>query len=402
MFKMQLPDDVNFILERMRSHGYSAHVVGGSVRDSLIGRELGDFDITTNALPEQTKAVFSDYKTIDTGIKHGTVTLVLGGVPYEITTYRIDGDYKDNRHPEAVTFTTSLTEDLARRDFTVNAMAYSVQDGLVDPFHGHRDANVRTIRAVGDPYRRFDEDALRILRALRFSATLSFDIEGNTAKAARDLAPRLSSISKERVYAELKKLIAGDNAYRVIKKYGDVLSYALDGFTFERLPDKAEFLKADYLTRLGALIYMNSKDHTDAAEKLLAGLKTDKLTRTHTVSVFNAYENNYLSDETETLRLLAAYGKDALEGAVKLGVLTGKFTDAEEEILSLALASGRPYTISQLDIRGNDLTSLGLKGEGIGEALETLLYAIINGEVDNEKTALIGYIAKTVRVRSTD
>lgn len=402
MFKMQLPDDVNFILERMRSHGYSAHVVGGSVRDSLIGRELGDFDITTNALPEQTKAVFSDYKTIDTGIKHGTVTLVLGGVPYEITTYRIDGDYKDNRHPEAVTFTTSLTEDLARRDFTVNAMAYSVQDGLVDPFHGHRDANVRTIRAVGDPYRRFDEDALRILRALRFSATLSFDIEGNTAKAARDLAPRLSSISKERVYAELKKLIAGDNAYRVIKKYGDVLSYALDGFTFERLPDKAEFLKADYLTRLGALIYMNSKDHTDAAEKLLAGLKTDKLTRTHTVSVFNAYENNYLSDETETLRLLAAYGKDALEGAVKLGVLTCKFTDAEEEILALALASGRPYTISQLDIRGNDLTSLGLKGEGIGEALETLLYAVINGEVDNEKTALIGYIAKTVRVRTTD
>ena len=401
MFMMQLPSDVNFIIERMNAHGYSAHVVGGSVRDSLIGRELGDFDITTNALPEQTKAVFSDYKTVDTGIKHGTVTLVLGGVPYEITTYRIDGDYKDNRHPEAVTFTTSLTEDLARRDFTVNAMAYSVQDGLVDPFHGRRDANMRTIRAVGDPYRRFDEDALRILRALRFSATLSFDIEGNTAKAARDLAPRLSSISKERVYAELKKLIAGDNAYRVIKKYGDVLSYALDGFTFERLPDKAEFLKADYLTRLGALIYMNSKNHTDAAEKLLTGLKTDKLTRTHTVSVFNAYENNYLSDETETLRLLAAYGKDALEGAVKLGILTGKFTDAEEKILSLALTSGRPYTISQLDIRGNDLTSLGIKGEGVGEALETLLYAAINGEVDNEKTALIGYIAKTVRVKST-
>ena len=394
MFMMQLPSDVNFIIERMNAHGYSAHVVGGSVRDSLIGRELGDFDITTNALPEETKTVFSDCKTVDTGIKHGTVTLVLGGVPYEITTYRIDGDYKDNRHPDAVTFTASLTEDLARRDFTVNAMAYSAKDGLVDPFDGRSDANARIIRAVGDPYRRFDEDALRILRALRFAATLTFDIEENTAKAARVLAPRLTSISKERVYTEFKKLISGDNAYSVIRNYADVLSYALDGFSVENLPDETRFLKADYLTRLGALIYLNSKDHTDAAEKLLVGLKTDKLTRTHTVSVFNAYDNTCLNSETEALMLLAKHGKDAVEGAVKLGILTGKFTDAEEEILSSALASGRPYKISGLDIRGNDLISLGIKGEGVGEALDSLLYAVINGEVDNEKDALLGYIAK--------
>ena len=398
MFRMQLPDDVNFIIERMNAHGYSAHVVGGSVRDSLIGRELGDFDITTDALPEETKAVFSDHKTVDTGIKHGTVTLVLGGVPYEITTYRIDGDYKDNRHPEAVTFTASLTEDLARRDFTVNAMAYSIKDGLVDPFDGHSDAKARIIRAVGDPYRRFDEDALRILRALRFAATLSFDIEDNTAKAARELAPRLTTISKERVYAELKKLIAGDNAHDVIGEYSGVLSYAVDGFTFECLPDKAGFLNADYLTRLGALIYMNSKDHTDAAEKLLSGLKTDKFTRSHTVSVFNAYENSLLSEETEALRLLAKHGKEAVEGAVKLGILIGKFTEAETETLSLALSSGKPYMISQLDIRGNDLIALGIKGEQIGEALETVLYAAINGEVSNERDALIGYIKNNHRL----
>ena len=144
-FKMELPSDVTFIIDKMHSHGFSAHVVGGSVRDSLIGRELGDFDITTNALPAETKAVFSEYRTVDTGIKHGTVTLVLGGVPYEITTYRIDGDYKDKRHPHSVTFTASLKEDLARRDFTVNAMAYSDRDGLIDPFGGCGDAEKKLI-----------------------------------------------------------------------------------------------------------------------------------------------------------------------------------------------------------------------------------------------------------------
>ena len=165
---MQLPESVDFILSKMKEHGFTAHVVGGSVRDSLIGRELGDFDITTNALPEQTKAVFADHRTVDTGIKHGTVTLVLDGIPYEITTYRVDGEYNDNRHPDSVTFTDRLEEDLARRDFTVNAMAYNPDNGLSDPFGGRLDAEKGLIRAVGDPYKRFDEDALRILRALRF------------------------------------------------------------------------------------------------------------------------------------------------------------------------------------------------------------------------------------------
>ena len=396
MFRMQLPDDVNFIIERMSAHGYHAHVVGGSVRDSLIGRELGDFDITTDALPEQIKAVFSDHKTVDTGIKHGTVTLVLGGVPYEITTYRIDGDYKDNRHPEAVTFTANLTEDLARRDFTVNAMAYSVKDGLVDPFDGRRDANARIIRAVGDPYRRFDEDALRILRALRFASTLSFDIEDNTAKAARELAPRLATISKERVYTELKKLIAGDNAYRVIGEYSEVLSHALDGFKISRLPEKRRFQKSDYLTRLASLIYMNSMDHTDAAEKLLTALKTDKLTRTSIVAIFEAYENNYLGDDRDALRLLAKHGKDAVEGALKLGILIGKFTNDEADVLSSALASGIPYTVAQLDIRGTDLIPMGIRGEAVGEALKSLLAAVIEGEVENTRPALMSYLIRTM------
>ena len=394
MFKMYLPSDVGFIIDRMHAHGYSAHVVGGSVRDSLIGRELGDFDITTDALPEQTKTVFSDCRTIDTGIKHGTVTLVLGGTPYEITTYRIDGDYKDNRHPDAVTFTASLTEDLARRDFTVNAMAYAHDTGLVDPFGGSADAEARIIRAVGDPYRRFDEDALRILRALRFASVLSFDIEENTAKAAEELSPRITSISKERVYTELKKLISGANAYDVIARYKGVLSYALDGVMLDRLPDKDRFEEAEFITRLGALIYLNSENHTDVAEKILASLKTDKHTRTYTVSTFKAYGEADLSTERDALRLLLEHGAEATLGALKLGALLGRFTDKESEILTSALSSGKPYMISMLDIRGNDLMPLGIKGEEIGTTLKSLLYAVIDGEVENEKSALLGYLTQ--------
>ena len=174
---IELPTDVLFIINKIREFGYRADVVGGAVRDSIIGRELGDFDITTNALPEKTKEIFAGYRIIDTGIKHGTVTLVIGKAQYEITTYRIDGGYTDNRHPDSVSFTSDIVEDLARRDFTVNAIAYNPYDGLTDPYGGRGDVDSRIIRAVGDPRVRFDEDALRILRALRFSAALDFDID---------------------------------------------------------------------------------------------------------------------------------------------------------------------------------------------------------------------------------
>lgn len=391
MFRMHLPDDVNFIIDRMRECGYSAHVVGGSVRDSLIGRELGDFDITTDALPNETKAVFSNYRTVDTGIKHGTVTLVLGDVPYEITTYRIDGDYKDNRHPDEVTFTASLTEDLARRDFTVNAMAYAPDTGLVDPFGGQDDAKRRIIRAVGDPYKRFDEDALRILRALRFASVLSFDIEENTARAAAELSKRLASISKERVYTELKKLISGANAYEVITSHSGVLASALEGLELGRLPERERFERADFLTRLSALIYLNSENHTDVAGKILTALKTDKYTRTHTVATLEAYEGARLTCEREVLRLLAQYGEEVVRSAIKLGILLGRFTDKESDLLRTALDSGKPYTVAMLDIRGNDLLPLGIKGEDVGATLRMLLYAVIDGEVQNEKNALLSY-----------
>ena len=388
-FKMQFPSDVLFIIDRMNNSGYSAHVVGGSVRDSLIGRELGDFDITTSALPEQTKAVFEGLRIVDTGIKHGTVTLVLEGVPYEITTYRVDGDYKDNRHPECVTFTASLEEDLARRDFTVNAMAYDPTRGLVDPFGGQDDAKKKVIRAVGDPYRRFDEDALRILRALRFASVLGFEMDVTTAEAARELSANLASISKERIYTEFKKLIMGNSAIDVLNDYADIIAVALDGFKISALPDKERFTDADYLTRLAAVFKMNAADPESCADRVLTALKTDKFTRTHTISVLKAYKEASFVTVKEALLLLARHGRESVEGALALGLLEGRFSQKECENLTFAIDSGTPYTISALAVRGGDLSSIGIKGEGIGETLTRLLYAVINGEVENDKEALL-------------
>lgn len=393
-FKMQLPSDVQFILDRLKKCGFSAHVVGGSVRDSLIGRTLSDFDITTDATPAETKESFAGYRIIETGIKHGTVTLVLGGSQYEITTHRIDGGYRDSRHPEEVTFTTSLNEDLARRDFTVNAMAYSPDAGLTDPFGGRKDARERIIRAVGDPYVRFSEDALRILRALRFASVLGFGIEKNTAMAIRELSPSLSLISRERIYTELSKLIMGIDAIRILGEYSSVFEIILSGLSIDTLPKKELFDKADYYTRLASLFLLNSASPASSAEQALAELKTDKHTRTHTVGVLKAYGNASFGTEKDALKTLAREGREIGEGVLSLGLLTGRFSAEHSENLSLALASGIPYTVSGLAVRGGDLGSLGIRRESIGETLTELVYAVIDGRAENRKEDLIAYLEK--------
>lgn len=195
--RLQLPAAVNMIIDVLQAHGYEGFAVGGCVRDSVLNRTPDDWDITTSATPYQVKELFS--KTVDTGLQHGTVTVMVHGVGYEVTTYRIDGEYEDGRHPKEVQFTSNLTEDLKRRDFTINAMAYSKDRGLIDEFGGMNDLQRKIIRCVGDPWQRFGEDALRILRAVRFAAQLGFEIEENTKKAIVELAPTLSKISAERI-----------------------------------------------------------------------------------------------------------------------------------------------------------------------------------------------------------
>ncbi|MBQ7678807.1 MAG: CCA tRNA nucleotidyltransferase [Butyrivibrio sp.] len=211
---ISLPSDVREILNTLHTAGYEAYAVGGCVRDSLLGRVPGDWDITTSALPQEVKQRFR--RCIDTGIQHGTVTVMMGKNAYEVTTYRVDGDYEDHRHPREVTFSRSLVEDMQRRDFTINAMAYNEEDGLVDHFGGLEDLHNRLIRCVGDPAARFSEDALRILRAVRFAAQLDFDIDGATAAACRELAPTLSRISAERIRTELHKLLISDHPERIL------------------------------------------------------------------------------------------------------------------------------------------------------------------------------------------
>ena len=203
--KIQIPAAAQEIVEKLCEHGYEAYLVGGCVRDMLLGREPGDWDITTSAKPEEVKAVFR--RTVDTGIKHGTVTVMMGKEGYEVTTFRIDGDYTDGRHPDSVTFTPDLIEDLKRRDFTINAMAYNRDRGLVDAFGGRKDLEDGVIRCVGAAEERFTEDALRILRAIRFSAQLGFEIEEHTENAIKKIAPNLVHVSRERVQVELTKLL---------------------------------------------------------------------------------------------------------------------------------------------------------------------------------------------------
>lgn len=212
-----MPENVKMIINKLQDAGYEAYAVGGCVRDSYLGINPNDWDITTSALPNQVKAIFR--RTIDVGIQHGTVKIMVGDEGYEVTTYRIDGEYEDGRHPKKVTFTASLEEDLKRRDFTINAMAYSEKTGIIDLFDGIKDLENGIIKAVGNPYERFSEDALRILRALRFSAKFSFEIEDKTKEAIRELAPTLSKISAERIREELEKLIMSDNPDRLIWAY---------------------------------------------------------------------------------------------------------------------------------------------------------------------------------------
>lgn len=226
---MDMPKNVDIAINLLQSAGFEAYAVGGCVRDSLLGKTPNDWDITTSAKPENMKSVFADFHCIDTGIKHGTVTVVIDGEPLEITTFRLDGEYEDNRHPKSVTFTSDLGADLGRRDFTVNAMAYSKMTGTVDLFGGQNDLKNGIIRCVGDPDRRFNEDALRILRALRFASALDFEIEEKTAQSLLKNRALLGNISEERIAKELLKLVCGKGAKRILTDFAPVL--------FEILPE---------------------------------------------------------------------------------------------------------------------------------------------------------------------
>ena len=399
--KIELPDDVRFILDTIRHAGYEAYIVGGCVRDSLLGRVPEDWDITTSALPVQVKSLFKN--TVDTGIKHGTVMVIRGGKGYEVTTYRIDGEYIDGRHPESVEFTPVLEEDLKRRDFTINAFAYVPEEGVVDLFGGLDDLAGGIIRAVGDPRKRFEEDALRIMRAVRFSAQLSFDIEEHTKEAISEYAPNLQMVSAERKRVELEKTICSANPAHVCE-YGRL---GLAEYIVPDLPDKcfgvesAKIMEnvrnADpdrrRIVRLAAFFMeMDPEECAHVMRKMTFDNRSRDL-----VSGILRYRSG--SPETQgglepdapgIRKLLSRTGPELFELVLNFKEACGvdvSLTRAEYEMI---ISCGDAFEISMLEIKGNDLIQAGIPaGKQVGETLNRLLDRVTDDPGLNTKETLL-------------
>ena len=392
-----LPSSAIALLSRLWDAGYEAYLVGGCVRDLLRGTQPSDYDMTTSATPEEMKAVFASDRVIETGIKHGTLTVLSGGAPYEITTYRVDGTYTDSRHPDAVSFTRSLTEDLARRDFTVNAMAYAPGRGIIDPFGGRRDLADKIIRAVGDPHRRFSEDALRILRALRFSSVLGYTIEEKTAKAAFTLAKTTAKVSPERIRVEFCKLLCGDNAAEILRCYRAVLTSSIGalealGEQYEAAIDHAVSLTSDDpILRLAAIL---GPLGVSQARQALLSLRFDNKSINRILSVIPYLFAPMPQSDGDLLRLLSTLEESGVRDLLALARFS--FPELAERLgvrLNVLLAEGRCYRIRDLKINGEDLIACGLKkGSEIGKTLAAVLDAVISGDLDNERSSLLEYI----------
>lgn len=389
---MRLPENVEFIISRLNAAGHRADIVGGCVRDSILGKKPNDYDITTDATPNEMREIFADMRTVDTGIKHGTLTVLVGGEPYEITTYRLDGEYSDNRHPDRVMFTRRLEDDLSRRDFTVNAMCYNMTDGFTDLFSGREDIEGRIIRAVGDPVRRFTEDALRILRALRFASTLDFYIEKETSAAIFKTAHLLRYVSCERIYTEWKKLISGVGAYRVISEYKPIIRLIMPTLSDIVLPKEALFNSASAELRELSL-FANQKEPADAFSAEMSALRCDNRHKSYGVCVLENM-NAETDTEIELKLLLVKVGEECTRGVLRLKILLGSADEAQYDLLDSLLKRGVCYRLADMKVDGNDIAALGIRGKKIGETLNELLRMIARGEVMNEREELLSAVTK--------
>ncbi len=438
---MHLPGYVEYAIKKLEHRGFEAYAVGGSVRDSLLGKTPFDYDITTSALPLETKEVFKNEHSFDTGIKHGTVTVLIEGKPLEITTFRIDLGYEDNRHPKEVAFTRSLKEDLARRDFTVNAMAYSEKTGLIDIFGGKSDLEHRIIRAVGEPDIRFNEDALRIMRALRFSSVLGFEIEEKTALSIHKNKELLKNVSAERLASEFVKLVCGKNAAAVLNEYIDVLSViipelsVLKGFDQHHFRHDKDLLghilavlsstKPVPVMRLAALFhdiakpvcmeidengtghfYSHAQKGAKIAEEILSRLKFDSETKEAVTELILHHEDRFPPDRKSIKHKLNKLGKERFEALLALMQADEhgkaeeyrlsdfefeKYRQIEQEIIE----SGECFSLKDLAVNGRDLIEAGIApSPKMGEILDMLLEKVIEGEVPNEKNELLKCLGK--------
>ena len=439
--RLQLPAAVNMIIDVLQAHGYEGFAVGGCVRDSVLNRTPDDWDITTSATPYQVKELFS--KTVDTGLQHGTVTVMVHGVGYEVTTYRIDGEYEDGRHPKEVQFTSNLTEDLKRRDFTINAMAYSKDRGLIDEFGGMNDLQRKIIRCVGDPLERFTEDALRIMRAVRFSAQLGFSIEAETRKALKVLAPNLKHVSAERIQVELVKLL--------MSPHPDYLRVAYEaGITAEFLPEfdacmetpqntphhcytvgehilhSLDYVRADRVLRITMLLHdigkpvvrktdENGRDHFkthgEAGEKMagqiLRRLKFDNDTIRKVTRLVKWHDDRPEGTTKSVRRAVNRIGEDLFPYYLEVQqadmLAQSEYRRAEKqerldkvkEAYEVILNEHQCVSLKTLAITGKDLIQAGYKpGREIGETLNRLLEEVLADPQKNQKEILLGMLDK--------
>lgn len=431
LFDKKVSEQAKAVLRILNENGFEAYIVGGSVRDIILGKEPKDFDIATNALPYQVKKLFE--KTVDTGIKHGTVTVIYDKASIEVTAYRVDGEYSDNRHPDNVKFTSSLKEDLSRRDFTVNALCYNEREGLCDLFGGLEDIDLKLIRCVGNADKRFNEDALRILRGIRFASQLGFEIEKSTSDSIRKNKHLIKKVSSERIREEFLKLLCGENAREVLMHYSDVISQFIPevsdmvGFSqnnpyhkydvYEHIVRCVGFAKANVNLKLAAFFHdigkpycYTEKDgvgHFYSHPHISEQIARDTLTRLrfdnktiHTVCTLVKYHDIMISPEEKRIRrLLNKFGEDTVRLLFKLkradnmakGVPLGdrlSVIDRSEEILDDIIKKDLCFSLKQLNINGNDLKSIGFEGKQIGLTLDILLREVINGTCQNTYTAL--------------
>lgn len=381
---MVLPQSVKYIIEELNKRGFEGYIVGGCVRDHIMGITPHDYDITTSALPQDIKSIFKH--TVDTGIQHGTVTVVINKIGYEITTYRIDGEYADNRHPKEVIFTSKLEGDLSRRDFTVNAIAYNDNEGFVDLFGGREDIKNKIIKGVGDPDKRFKEDALRMMRALRFSAQLDFSIEEITFNAIKENAHLIKNISMERIREELFKLILSHNNERLILLRESNMAHYFSKELSEILNNNSEefftyinSLPVDIASRL-AYIFRGYD-----VKKILRDLKTDNKTINKAVVLEKYYDYN-ITDEYSMAKLISLAG-DYTEELLRL---KKEPLDMYNKIVS----ENRCCSLKNLAIKGKDVIDLGYSGENIGRILNEALEYVLKNPLNNNREDILNYINK--------
>lgn len=402
-----IPEFIKSLINRFESSGFEAYAVGGCIRDRLLGMHQHDWDMCTSAAPDEVYKVLDGFEIIPTGIRHGTVTVITPDGSVEVTTFRGDGEYTDSRHPESVRFINSLTEDLKRRDFTINAMAYSDRSGLVDIFGGKADLKAGILRCVGEPEKRFTEDALRIIRALRFSAVYKLSIEASTASAIHICKNGLKNISAERIYAELKKIFAlAEHPGMILRDYFDILAVLFPEFTPYLGNVKArkqalyviDNLPGGFSLRMSGLLYFlrlsgaDKDEYKAAASSAVTRLKPTKKTYRRIMKLVDV-QDCPLPDSLKATRLfINKYGEQPCRDFIAWKTACGFDAPAArtEEFLNRICEDSLCCSVSDLAVNGRDLISIGVPGgEMTGYILNLLLTEVINDNLKNERTALL-------------